>query len=212
MTDDESTPEPTAPAEPPLREERRSFTAALRRMHAPRPKSAPRTWKRTTIAKGIRRDATGFEAYVRAGGRQVSKRFNLETPLRKMQEWRDLTRHGLELAAIQRTPPALKPVSGKLLKSLDGWCYVYFIQDGATVKIGRTNNPYIRLSELQTAHHRALTLVCAVPAHYSLEAAVHARFAHCRASETGEWFNLEPDLVEFIQRLQDGVNPVALLW
>ena len=39
---------------------------------------------------------------------------------------------------------------------------------------------------------------------------MQSRFAHLR--EQGDWFRLDPDLTAFIERLRQGVNPIALLW
>lgn len=97
-----------------------------------------------------------------------------------------------------------------LPRSLDGWCYVYFIQVGRCVKIGHAIDVEDRVRRLQTAHPASLHLLAAVPAHADLELAIQHRFRHLRQS--GEWYAFEPELEEFIQRVRDGVNPVALLW
>ena len=154
---------------------------------------------------GLRRDKYGWRAYVSVGEIQREKRFPPNTPIRQMQNWRDEVR--IALRAIR---PVFLPVTVTLKKSPDGWCYVYVLQDGGHVKIGRTCDPDLRIADLQTAHHRPLTLVCAVPAHAALERALHERFAHLK--QKGEWFTLDAELTSFIDVMRAGRNPVALLW
>jgi hypothetical protein len=100
----------------------------------------------------------------------------------------------------QPTPPPLTE---------GGWCYLYFVQRSNLVKIGKTTNVARRLETFRTANHEPLTLLSAVPAHADLEAAVHRRFAEVK--RTGEWFEMCDDLQAFIDALNRGVNPVALL-
>ncbi len=98
----------------------------------------------------------------------------------------------------------------QLPRSLDGWCYVYFVRAGEHVKIGRAVDVAQRVRELQVGHPHPLALVVSVPAHAALELAIHRRFQHLRTQ--GEWFRIDDDLVAFIQALQRGANPIALLW
>lgn len=100
-------------------------------------------------------------------------------------------------------PPALK------ITEDSPWCYVYFVQRGPMVKIGKTADVERRIESLQTANHEPLQLLAAIPAHGSLERAIHLRFAEWKKG--GEWFQLVPPLTDFILRLKTGVNPVALL-
>jgi hypothetical protein len=68
--------------------------------------------------------------------------------------------------------------------------YVYFISDGAAVKIGIAANPQQRLGELQTGNGKRLVLLHAIESNNSrrLEGELHRRFAPNRLA--GEWFNL----------------------
>lgn len=156
---------------------------------------------------GIRRSRSGWRAYISINHAQCSKRFPLETPLSRMQAWREEQKLRVELQArndvqeAKRVPPCLT-----------GWCYVYFVRSGQNVKIGRSIDPDVRLRELQTTHAGELVLLASVPAHAALERALHARFQHLRTRSAGEWFRLEPDLIAFIRAIQEGANPVALLF
>jgi len=159
------------------------------------------------VAEGIRQDRYGFEAHVKVNQRQVSKRFPPETRLTEMQRWRENARCDLRVAH-ELDHPRVKAFA--LTKSLDGWCYVYFIRSGDTVKIGMTVDPAARLRTLQTSHHVLLDLLAAVPAHAALESAIHAKFSDLRGE--GEWFRLNDELIAFIKAVAAGQNPVALLW
>lgn len=117
--------------------------------------------------------------------------------------------------AIERmkeaTDPPLQPRPAPTLpKSPDGWCYVYFLREGEAVKIGRAKDLKARYGTLATANRRGLELLVAVPAHAALEDALHKRFKYLRTN--GEWFSLAPELVQFIEQLRTGTNPVALLF
>lgn len=71
--------------------------------------------------------------------------------------------------------------------------YVYLIQRGhGSVKIGVAKDPEQRCRNLQTANHRKLRVIVAIPcvsqsAAYRLERDLHARLARYRLG-TGEWF------------------------
>jgi len=157
--------------------------------------------------KGVRRHGKTWQANVRVAGHLYCKSFPLTTPIKVMRDWRADTRegiaHNIQLAAIDAT---------RLPRSMEGWCYVYFAQSGAYVKIGRALNPSERLRTLQTAQAGDVALLACVAAHVALEAAIHKRFDHLRTRGKGEWFQLEPDLIAFIRAIQQGANPVALLF
>jgi site-specific recombinase XerD len=51
--------------------------------------------------KGIKRDRYGFRAYVKIGTLQREKRFKPDTPIKKMQDWRDETK-----VALRKLPKA----------------------------------------------------------------------------------------------------------
>lgn len=172
--------------------------------------TASRAAARERLDTGLRRDRWGWEAYVKIHGQQFSKRFPADTPLNTMRLWRSQKRAeatGVLRGRIPKSFSAIKP----LRRSKDGWCYVYFIQDGDVIKIGRAVHPMERLQNLQTGHSNPLRLIAAIPTHASLEAAIHQRFAHLRSSN-GEWFHLGPDLEFFIEQVREGKNPVPLIW
>lgn len=113
----------------------------------------------------------------------------------------DRQRARLPLVTKQATPQTNSP---------SGWCYVYFIQDGTRVKIGRTANLVNRLRNLQTANSSPLTLIAHFPAHQIIEEAIHRHFKHLH--QQGEWFHLTPELATFAERVNAGMNPIALMW
>ncbi len=162
----------------------------------------------TKIATGIYQDACGRIASASYGGARRRKRFPRDTRVEFLQRWQIEQRAELEAA---HATAAIAPQDWKrLTPSPDGWCYVYFIKDLHRVKIGRAVDLRQRFRGLQTAQARPLTLLLSIPAHAALEGAIQSRFAHLR--ERGEWFRLEPDLLAFIHAVQQGANPVALLW
>lgn len=76
--------------------------------------------------------------------------------------------------------------------------YVYLITSGKAVKIGIADDPYKRLSNLQTAHHEYLRICCTFlckdrKTAAKLEEILHARYAPKRLR--GEWFNLNPNAI-----------------
>lgn len=160
--------------------------------------------ERVVGAIGVRKDRFGFEAYVKVGKKQLSKRFPLTATMGQMQTWRTLTARELELS--KEHPIAALPT----LKSMPGWCYIYFIRVGERVKIGRAKDVNRRLGELRPGSAQPLNLIAAVPSHGELESAIHEKFAKYRIQ--GEWFALSPELTAFIELLKRGVNPVALLF
>ena len=79
---------------------------------------------------------------------------------------------------------------------------VYFIRCGGRVKIGTSDNPRLRVAECQTGNPEPIELLGTIPGTRTLEAALHARFAHLRG--LGEWFELAGDLRSYIrQALKD---------
>jgi Meiotically up-regulated gene 113 len=167
-----------------------------------------------TLPTGIVRTKTGYRAFVwvpdpdRPSGRIKTKRWKRDASLAEMKAWREAQR--VE-ARKSQFDPTLPPVNWKRLQpSPRGWCYVYFVRAGDRIKIGRAVDPAQRFRGLQVAHPEELSLVLTIPAHAELERAIHARFEHLQ--ERGEWFRLEPDLVAFIEAVQQGANPITLLW
>lgn len=103
-------------------------------------------------------------------------------------------------------PPKLKPP----VRSPDGWCYIYFLQQGELVKIGRAADVKNRIRRLQTGNGGQFHLLAAIPGHAVIEEAIQARFAYLR--EQGEWFQIDTALTAFIEQARAGTNPIALLF
>lgn len=76
--------------------------------------------------------------------------------------------------------------------------YVYILEGGPYYKIGRTNNVDRRIGEISPKLPFKTRLVCTIATEdmYTLEAELHERFADKRTN--GEWFELEPEDVEYI--------------
>jgi DNA-binding Xre family transcriptional regulator len=74
--------------------------------------------------------------------------------------------------------------------------YIYFIQAGDCVKIGRAANVKQRLSALQIGSHLPLTLLGTLPGNEQQEKDLHASFFHLRVR--GEWFQIATELRQFI--------------
>lgn len=175
------------------------------------PDSITAATQKHRIATGVRRDKYGWEAYVKVDGQQFAKRFHPDTPLNVVRLWRSQKRaEARGVLHATRIHRAFKPIK-PMRRSIDGWCYVYIIQDGDMVKIGKAVHPMERLKSLQTGHSRPLALVAAIPAHADLERALHRRFDNLRLPGT-EWFRLAPEMETFIDHVRQGKNPVALLW
>lgn len=87
------------------------------------------------------------------------------------------------------------------------WCYIYFVSDGTAIKIGQASNIIKRIGAMQTSHVKPLKLLASVQGHSSIEKHLHMRFRHLRI--TGEWFKAEPELMEFIERVAKGSDPVV---
>ena len=73
--------------------------------------------------------------------------------------------------------------------------YFVFDHDARCVKIGRSNKPLTRFSELQCANHRNLDLVLVLDG--DVESLMHQRFAPYRVR--GEWFEVKKDLKSFLE-------------
>jgi len=159
------------------------------------------------IEPGVYETQYSLRAVVSATHGRVEKRFPKHSDLGIIRRWRNEMRTKLRFAELHRRAVASIPV---LPRDLDGWCYLYVIGGIDTVKIGRTVNPHVRLSELQTGHDFTLTLLAAVPIHASLEAVIHRRFQHLKTA--GEWFFLNDEMAQFVEDLQLGKNPVTWAW
>ncbi|HXI11334.1 MAG TPA: GIY-YIG nuclease family protein [Thermoanaerobaculia bacterium] len=160
------------------------------------------------IEKGVRHHGKGLEAYVRVNRNLIRKSFPLNTSIHTIREWRRLQKVN---------PPkwAAKLISEPLIPSLlpaspTGWCYLYVIQSGAFVKIGRARDIASRLQNLQIGSPEPLRLLAVAPTHWTLEDVAHRAFAEAR--EQGEWFRLTPEIAGFIKHLRSGANPLTFFW
>lgn len=84
--------------------------------------------------------------------------------------------------------------------------YVYFIADGALVKIGTSMNPYKRLKQLQTGASTKLRMVAVVPGGVARERRFHERFKGRRVR--GEWFQLTEDALKNITVMESDQSGV----
>jgi hypothetical protein len=78
--------------------------------------------------------------------------------------------------------------------------WVYFIgnfQEGKC-KIGCSSNPSKRLKQIQTSSPFKVSLLKTVPGDFAEEKKWHKLFEWCK--ESGEWYNLVPEILEFINR------------
>ncbi len=80
---------------------------------------------------------------------------------------------------------------------------IYFIKNitNGTIKIGFSDKPNKRLSELQTGSADKLVLIKAIDGDESVEAALHQQFALHRLQ--GEWFSPAEELIQFIKGKDD---------
>ena len=148
---------------------------------------------------------------VAAGSRKIEKRNRqlvddiYAARMGELARDRLLASHGT-MSATPFTAPA--PVPPPLQE--DGWCYIYFVQRGHSVKIGKTTNLHKRLEAIRTASNEPVTLLASTVGHSSLERAIHQRFK--ALNESGEWFKVSDEMRAFIDAVNRGVNPVALLF
>lgn len=74
---------------------------------------------------------------------------------------------------------------------------IYFIRAASGhIKIGRSNNPRLRLAEMQTAHPHTLELIAVMDGDKAEEDALHQSFPPIR----GEWREETSALMEYIQK------------
>lgn len=78
---------------------------------------------------------------------------------------------------------------------------IYFIRSGKFVKVGLSEQPWKRLSDLQTAHHNHLEMLAIMPGDRSAEQRLHRRFAEYRHNR--EWFRDSEPLQEYIRQVRD---------
>ena len=93
---------------------------------------------------------------------------------------------------------------------------IYFIQSGrdGPIKIGVSDDPVARLRELQSASPRRLTIIGCRGGWHPLESRLHARFSRLRTDGGQEWFESDPELLDYIdEHTTDDVPPdLRLLW
>lgn len=130
----------------------------------------------------------------------------LESELRRArgsaEEWRRLAhaKHG-NLAGEFYAPVAAKD------------SFVYFIQGGAYIKIGKANNPAARFSQLKLGgvimpdgvSHSEIKIVGIERGGQEREAELHRKFARARVA--GEWFHSDRRLVGYIKALPEISSP-----
>jgi hypothetical protein len=85
-----------------------------------------------------------------------------------------------------------------------GWAYIYFLKQANAIKIGRAINVTRRLRELSVGAKEPFELLAAVPAHSSVEAALHAKFK--KDQIRGEWFTATPELEALIADVRAGLD------
>jgi hypothetical protein len=157
--------------------------------------SKPRIRQR--IERCIYVDQYGVAVCVKRNGQQVEKRFPPGTPLDRLIRYRDKLRSRRQVkrtawaAALNRDPYLFGHKQ----------CFVYFVRDGDTVKIGRAVDVSRRINSLRTANARDLVLMGSVLATDHDERALHAQFAHLRIDRNREWFRLTDELQRFIESL-----------
>lgn len=98
----------------------------------------------------------------------------------------------VETVAQEAPTPKRQRVGARRLTTAEG--YVYFIRFASRIKIGWSANPQVRLRHLP--HDEVLAIV---PGTLKNERQCHLAFAHLRV--TGEWFQAESDLLDFIADL-----------
>ena len=74
---------------------------------------------------------------------------------------------------------------------------VYFIRHQGHIKIGKSVDPWKRLSSLQTAHYEPLEMLAIMPGSDDLEAGLHRAFG--KYMKRGEWFQENGELLAFIE-------------
>lgn len=73
---------------------------------------------------------------------------------------------------------------------------VYFARSGDAIKIGCSQNPWSRLTELRTGSPVGVELIATMPGSFELEKQLHLRFAKLRINR--EWFRADDELVAYV--------------
>lgn len=87
-----------------------------------------------------------------------------------------------------------------------GLVFIYFISDGEFVKIGKANNPQMRIKQIQTGNARELYIMGLIACESSyqanmLEGALHKYFNKYR--KCGEWFDIQKTYEDQIKRYSE---------
>lgn len=88
-------------------------------------------------------------------------------------------------------------------KPIDNSGFIYVIRSDRYYKIGKSINPYRRLSVIAVSHTEQLEIVILLKTNNMplLENVLHKTFRHKRVK--GEWFNLDEDDLNYIRNLGD---------
>ncbi len=84
---------------------------------------------------------------------------------------------------------------------------LYFIQSGVNVKIGRSNDPEKRLTQLSTGIAEQPKILLVVPNKGNMEKILHKAFESWRIRSNSEWFLLSDQIAKFINHISP-VKPV----
>ena len=79
-----------------------------------------------------------------------------------------------------------------------GFSFVYFMQDGSHIKIGKSNNPFRRLKGVQTGNPRRVDLLRILPTAHPKKEEAFWKKAFEENRVRGEWFELSESMWEFL--------------
>jgi len=94
---------------------------------------------------------------------------------------------------------------------------IYFVRASngkGPIKIGTTRRLTVRLKQLEAQYKKSFSVLAVTDGGQKQERQFHIRFAHLRINKFHlcEWFNPEPDLIEFITsacRAWDGLDEIG---
>jgi len=84
--------------------------------------------------------------------------------------------------------------------SKQSYVYIIHCKDLSTIKIGYSDNPFARLSQLQMGNSSELSIVSVFKGGRQEEAELHERFE--LSSVRGEWFSVDDNLVSDLTNYQ----------
>lgn len=113
------------------------------------------------------------------------------------------------LATMQKTVPPLPRrwrTVARQARKIESEMSIYFVQAGENgpIKIGRADDVYARLDNLQTGNAEELRLLVHVDGDRALEGTLHTHFDKDRIR--GEWFRPSPELLQFIAKLNESTT------